>query len=146
MPVRSGVLIAILGALLVTLLWHGPVAYAGESSKVGKIETMPSGTLIGSWRVAGTTFVTSDSTDFRQDKGAFAVGVCVEVEYVGSGEPFTATKIASKSADDCGSSGTPTGTVTTSPGVTPSVTVSSTLYQAANEKFTAEWTACPPMD
>ncbi len=80
---------------------------------------MPASGLQGEWIVAGRAFAATASTEFRTDKGPFAVGVCVEVEYVGAAQPFTATKIASKSSDDCTS-----GTVT--PGVTPSETPSQT--------------------
>lgn len=130
--------VALVSALTCTLFWSGQVAWATEANLVGRISAMPAGTLIGTWVVQGVSFVTTNSTEFRQDKGAFAVGVCVEVEYVGSAQPFTATKIASKSSDDCTISGTPTGspTTTTTPDstttpVTPSVTPSPGSEQEA---------------
>lgn len=116
-------LFALMSALSTLFLWSGQVARADEATLVGRVSAMPSGTLIGNWVVQGVSFVTSGSTEFRQDKGALAVGVCVEVEYVGSAQPFTATKIASKNADDCnGVGGTPTTSPTTS--ATPNVTAS----------------------
>jgi hypothetical protein len=119
-------------ALVLAAGWNSQIALAGESNRTGRIEARPAGTLIGSWTVAGTSFVTNSNTEFRQDKGAFAIGVCVEVEYVGAAQPFTATKIASKSDDDCGGGSSPTGTPSTgtpstgTPGATPSVTPSGT--------------------
>lgn len=113
--------LALVSAALCTLLWAGQVAWAGEANLVGRVTTMPTGALIGTWVVQGVSFVTTNSTEFRQDKGAFAVGGCVEVEYVGTVQPFVATKIASKNGDDCSLSGTPTSapSVTTTPGSTP---------------------------
>jgi len=105
-------------ATLVLLTWGGHNAWAQQSPWQGLIEAMPTSGLIGQWVVQGRTFTTDANTDFRQDKGAFAVGVCAEVEYVGSTSPFSATKIASKNLADCVASltGTPTGeTPTTSP-------------------------------
>lgn len=134
-PLRI-VILALMSACLYALLWSGQVARAGEANLVGRVSAMPTGTLIGTWVVQGVSFVTTSSTEFRQDKGAFAVGGCVEVEYVGAVAPFTATKIASKNSDDCTLSGTPTGTpsVTTTPSstpVTPSVTPSPGAEQEA---------------
>jgi Domain of unknown function (DUF5666) len=114
-------LLAVVSALSLLLFWSGRVALAGEANVVGLITAMPTGGLTGNWVVNGITFVASGSTEFRQDKGTLAVGVCAEVEYVGAGQPFTATKIASKNADDCNLSG---GTPGASP--SPSVTTSAT--------------------
>ncbi|MCB0112198.1 MAG: hypothetical protein KDE53_40020 [Caldilineaceae bacterium] len=100
------------------LLGSKQVALAGESNHTGLVESMPSNGLQGNWIVGGVRFVTNGSTEFRQEKGALAVGVCAEVEYVGSAQPYTATKIASKSSDDCNGSGTVTPSVT--PDSTPS--------------------------
>ena len=126
---------ALVSASLCALLWSGQVAWAGEANLVGRVTAMPSGTLIGTWVVQGVSFVTTTSTEFRQDKGAFAVGGCVEVEYVGAVQPFAATKIASKNGDDCSLNGTPTGapSVTTTPGSTP-VTPGATPSPSAEQE------------
>ena len=129
-------LLALIGALGCALFVTGPVAWAGEVEFVGRVTTMPTGTLTGNWVVQGVSFVATSSTEFRQDKGAFAVGGCVEVEYVGTAQPFTATKIASKNSDDCTAGGTPTGSPTTNPGgtstpVTPGATPSPGSEQEA---------------
>jgi hypothetical protein len=104
-------------------LWSSQIAFAQELQWKGRIDAMPASGLQGEWIVAGRAFAATAGTEFRTDKGPFAVGVCVEVEYVGAAQPFTATKIASKSSDDC-TSGTATPGVTPSetPGVTPSET------------------------
>ena len=70
-------LLALIGALSCALFWSGPAAHAIAGNHTGRITTMPTGTLIGRWVVEGVSFDTSASTDFRTDKGAFAVGVCV---------------------------------------------------------------------
>lgn len=106
--------------MLLATVWSSQVAQAQQSEWKGRIDAMPAGGLQGGWVVAGKSFTATSSTEFRTDKGAFAVGVCVEVEYVGSAEPFTATKIASKSNDDCPDEGAPTPSET--PSATPSAT------------------------
>ncbi|MCC9075073.1 DUF5666 domain-containing protein [Litorilinea aerophila] len=53
----------------------------GELKLYGFIEAMPDSGLIGQWTVNGVLLETTASTEFEQDYGAFAVGVCVEVEY-----------------------------------------------------------------
>ena len=94
-------------------LWSSQVALAQELQWTGRIDAMPASGLQGDWLVAGRAFAATGSTEFRTDKGPFAVGVCVEVEYVGAAQPFTATKIASKNSDDCAS-----GTATPTKGMT----------------------------
>lgn len=102
-------------------------AHAQVPSWTGRITAMPASGLTGQWVVNGRTFTAGAGTEFRQDKGALAIGVCAEVEYVGTVEPLAATKIASKSDDDCTAatpvpSETPSGTPSETPSVTPSVT------------------------
>lgn len=129
---------ALVSAALCTLLWSGQVAWAGEANLVGRVNAMPTGTLLGTWVVQGVSFITTNSTEFRQDKGTFAVGGCVEVEYVGAVQPFAATKIASKNGDDCSISGTPTSapSVTTTPDVTPSPAAEQEAYGQVESKPT----------
>lgn len=111
----TSVLMVVIFMLLATA-WSSQVAQADQSEWKGRIDAMPASGLQGDWVVAGKSFTATDSTEFRTDKGDFAVGVCVEVEYVGDAEPFTATKIASKNQDDCTGNGAPT------PSATPSAT------------------------
>lgn len=137
-------LFVLIGILSSALLWSGRVAWAGDTNLVGRVNSMPTGTLIGTWVVQGVSFVTTSSTDFQQDKGAFAVGGCVEVEYTGAVQPFAATQIASKNSDDCNLSGTPTGTATpdgTSTPVTPGATPSPENEQEAYGQVTSKPTS-----
>ncbi|MEZ4867664.1 MAG: DUF5666 domain-containing protein [Caldilineaceae bacterium] len=102
-----------------SVMWTAQIAKASEGNWQGKIEVMPADGLIGNWTVNGRAFVTDGQTEFRQERGNFGQGVCVEVEYVGDAAPFHATKIASKSSDDCGGSATPEETETPDPSTTP---------------------------
>ena len=116
-------LVVLWSMIFFSLVWDQPIALASAVTKVGRIEAMPASGLIGTWVVEGISFNASTSTEFRQDKGAFAVSVCVEVEYVDSGSPFPMTKLASKNDNDCTTpapSGTPSATAT--PNTTPSAT------------------------
>ena len=109
--------------IFATAIWTGHTASAQQLNWTGRITTMPVGGSAGQWVVGGRTFTATAATDIREDKGPLATGVCAEVEYVGTAEPFSATKIASKNSDDCG---TATPTPTTTPGATPSTTPSPT--------------------
>ena len=106
------------GILFAAICWTGQTASAQQAEWKGYIESMPVSDLIGEWTVGGRTFVTNVGTEFRQEKGPFATDVCVEVEYVGSVTPYTATKIATKDTDDCSDSAS-TPSPTPSPSVTP---------------------------
>lgn len=131
-PIGRALILPIVVALTLsaTLFANSRLAWAGEINHTGHIESMPVSGLVGNWVVGGISFVTNNNTEFRQDKGAFAIGVCAEVEYIGSAQPYTATKIASKNSDDCSSNatstpitpvtGTPSGTPSVTPGATPS--------------------------
>ncbi|MEZ4729673.1 MAG: DUF5666 domain-containing protein [Caldilineaceae bacterium] len=136
-PLRVA-LLAFVSAVSCLLFWSGQVVWAGEANLVGRVDALPAGTLVGRWVVQGVSFDATNSTEFRQDKGAFAVGICVEVEYVGAAQPFTATKIASKNADDCSGVGsTPTSSPTTStPAATTSPTTSATPSGTASPSVT----------
>lgn len=103
--------------LLFSILGLGQTVKADEAGWTGRVEVMPASGLIGEWTVRGRVFVTSNSTEFRQDKGALAVNACVEVEYTGQSAPFQATKMATKHRDDCANSATPTAPGT--PSATP---------------------------
>ncbi|RME47808.1 MAG: hypothetical protein D6796_07230 [Caldilineae bacterium] len=88
--------------MIVLLLAMVPALVLAQMSHKGLVESMPGGgTLTGTWEIGGMTFTADDNTTFDLDKGPLAVGVCAEVEYVMQGGDNLATKIASKSADDC---------------------------------------------
>ena len=73
-PVRI-TLLALISALSCALFWSGPVAYATEGNHTGRIDAMPADGRIGRWVVAGVSFDANNGTEFRTDKGNFAVGV-----------------------------------------------------------------------
>ncbi len=126
---------ALLGAailILFTAAWSVQTAFADDESLVGRIETMPPTGLIGEWQVDGFAFTTSQATQFRAERGDFAVGRCVEVEYVSVATQAVATKVVSKSNDDC------QGGVPTVPGVTntpdPNATATATPQPSATHE------------
>ena len=92
--------LALLFGLVLSVMWVGSVARAEESEWVNRVETMPASGLIGEWMIGGRRFVTTNTTEFRQDKGAFAVGACVEVKFTGAAAHFTAVLMATKGNDD----------------------------------------------
>ncbi|MCE7988670.1 MAG: hypothetical protein DYG89_46540 [Caldilinea sp. CFX5] len=102
--------LALLLGVILSIMWIGAVARAEDSGWVGKVETMPTGGLIGQWRVGGRVFTTTNTTEFRPEKGPFVVGACVGVKYVGEAPPFQAMRMVTKEAKEC------------LPGATPSVT------------------------
>jgi len=124
-------LLALAGALFFSLIWARLSVQAGNVSLVGRIAAMPTGSFVGAWTIGGVNFVSTAATDIRQDKGALAIGGCAEVEYVGAAQPFTATKIASKNADDCSG-----GTETATPGPTTTGTPSATPAPANEQEST----------
>ena len=153
-------LIIVAAVFAAVLFWNGQTASAGQADWKGPIEVMPADGLTGQWTVAGRDFTADAGTEFRQENGAFAVGVCVEVEYVGAAAPYTATKIASKNADDCSGvsnpdpspepsetpSPEPSGTPEAEPSETPEVEPSETPSPEASETPDADPSATPGTD
>lgn len=90
-----------------------------EQEARGLVETMPAN-LIGTWVINGVSYLTTASTEFKQENGPFAIGSCVKVHYAIGSTPAVVREIETKLAGDCSQSGTPnaTGTpaATTSPG------------------------------
>lgn len=64
----------------------------------GAIESLPDGTLVGNWRVAGRTVIVLSTTRLKQDHGAFVVGAIVEVDGTPGPDGFIASRIESKSS------------------------------------------------
>ncbi|MCB9162118.1 MAG: procyclic acidic repetitive family protein [Caldilineaceae bacterium] len=153
----SSPLIIFAAVFAAVLFWNGQTAAASDAGWKGAIEAMPANGLTGQWTVAGRDFTADDGTEFRQENGAFAVGVCVEVDYVGAAAPYTATKIASKNADDCSGMSTPdpspdpsetpspepSGTPEAEPSETPEVEPSETPEVGPSETPEAEGTSEP---
>ncbi len=64
------------------------------------VESRPSAGLLGNWIIGGHSYIADASTEFRQDAGALATGVCADVEYLNT-SPYTALEIRSREADQC---------------------------------------------
>jgi hypothetical protein len=71
-----------------------------ETKYYGLIETIPDG-LLGTWTIGGTDFEADADTEFEQEDGAFAVGVCAEVEYVAQNGVNSAKKIETSEPYHC---------------------------------------------
>ena len=64
----------------------------------GAIQTLPAGSLVGTWTIAGRTVQVLSTTVLKQELGGFAVGATVEVHgTVGTGGVVTASVIEVKS-------------------------------------------------
>lgn len=64
----------------------------------GAIQSMPAGTLLGTWTIAGRTVVVLTTTVLKQELGGFAIGAIVEVHgTAGSDGTVTASVIEVKS-------------------------------------------------
>ena len=75
-----------------------PPPGASSGSFTGPVESMPAGTLIGTWTIAGRTVQVLTTTVLKQELGGFAVGATVEVHgTVGSDGTVVASVIEVKS-------------------------------------------------
>jgi len=75
-----------------------PPPGAASGSFTGAIQSMPAGTLIGTWTIAGRTVQVLATTVLKQELGGFAVGATVEVHgTVGSDGMVAASVIEVKS-------------------------------------------------
>jgi hypothetical protein len=76
------------------------IAPPAHGELYGEIQSLPTGfptTLTGDWNIGGMSFVATSDTQFKQERGAFAVGVMVKVHfYVGSDGRNYAREIESK--------------------------------------------------
>ena len=109
----AGLLIAVTGAATPALAAGMPEAQqaggAGGSggstprAVYGRIETMPRNGLIGQWTVGGQVYTTTSRTEFDQEDGDFAPGVCVKLDLRADG--MTVREIDSESNGDCDRSG-----------------------------------------
>lgn len=64
----------------------------------GTIDSFPPA-LLGDWVIDGVTYTADTETEFKEDKGDFADGVCVQIRY--GTESMAAIKIETRNADDC---------------------------------------------
>ena len=76
----------------------GPPGGGTSGDFTGAIETLPAGSLVGTWTIAGRTVQVLSTTVLKQELGGFAVGATVEVHgTVGTGGVVTASVIEVKS-------------------------------------------------
>lgn len=61
----------------------------------------PSGTLTGTWTLAGVNFTATQTTRFEQEEGAFAVGNCAEGNYDPTNGAMLLHKLESQEPEDC---------------------------------------------
>lgn len=74
-----------------------------EQDFTGTIQSLPTGGLIGDWKVSGTTVHVIFSTQIEQDDAPIVSGACVEVK--GQALPdfsVNASEIKSREGEDCG--------------------------------------------
>jgi hypothetical protein len=69
----------------------------------GLIVTMPEGTLVGEWTIGEKSYTATEQTEFDQEEGAFAPGVCVKVETARDSD--VALEIDSEPLGDCNKGG-----------------------------------------
>lgn len=82
-----------------------PTPPAGQVvERYGRIDSFPE-SLIGDWVVAGIPYVATDATRFKQENGAFAVGVCVKLHALINTEPATLQKVETERDHKCNGDG-----------------------------------------
>jgi hypothetical protein len=78
-----------------------PTSSPNALERYGYIEQMPATGLIGAWIIAGTTYTTTQNTEFKQEDGAFAVGVCAKVELSAPNNPAAVRELETERAIHC---------------------------------------------
>ena len=69
--------------------------------RYGRIESFPPD-LVGAWVVGGITYNATAGSEFKQEDGAFAAGVCVKVHALTTTTPATAREIETARDYLCG--------------------------------------------
>ena len=72
-------------------------------SQKGKLSALPAAGLIGLWIIDGVDYMATSTTIFEQSDGPFAIGACVEIEFVRQNDQNIALSI--KTDDDCDNNG-----------------------------------------
>ena len=90
-----------------------PTTTPTQQIQRGFITSRPTG-LLGTWVVAGRSFVANNDTEFDTVEGPLNVGACVKVRYFSSNGVDVADEIDSEPASDC-NSGSPTPTPSATP-------------------------------
>lgn len=80
---------------------NGSLGSNGDDiERYGRIEAMPASGMLGQWTISGQTYMADSDTEFEQENGGFAVGVCVQVK-VESETPTVAEKVETEPANMC---------------------------------------------
>jgi hypothetical protein len=103
----AGILLSVCGMVSQAQAAGAPAAQQADATDRGRdpeavyglIEQMPGSGLIGAWTIGGNNYVTVDQTEFDQEEGAFAVGVCVKLQLKPDGE--TVREMDSEPLSDC---------------------------------------------
>jgi hypothetical protein len=75
---------------------NAPPPAMGLTKFYGPVEAMPQGGFLGKWRIGGRDVHVTQQTYIKQQYGPLGIGVQVEVK--GSGNPFTAYELEVKGA------------------------------------------------
>ena len=67
----------------------------------GLIEVIPGPGFIGTWQIGGVSYDATASTQFEQDEGTFATGVCAKIRYQSDNGTNMAAKIETEPPGDC---------------------------------------------
>lgn len=72
-----------------------------ESKVYATIDSFPADPFIGAWQIGGVAYEATAQTQFKQEHGAFANGVCVQAEYRKNGGVNTLSEVETESAYKC---------------------------------------------
>jgi hypothetical protein len=77
--------------------------YVPRSKIYATVDSMPTptGTLTGTWTLAGVNFSATQTTRFEQEEGPFAVGNCAEGNYDPADGAMLLKQLESEEAEDC---------------------------------------------
>jgi hypothetical protein len=83
-----------------------------EDSKVfARIDAFPPAPYIGLWRIGGVEYQANSRTEFEQEDGPFAVGVCVKAEFIPMNGVNTLKEVETEDDYKCqGTTGEPANT------------------------------------
>jgi Domain of unknown function (DUF5666) len=78
-------------------------SYQPRSKIYATVDSMPTptGTLTGTWTLAGVNFTSTQKTRFEQEEGQFAVGNCAEGNYDPTNGAMLLRELESEEAQDC---------------------------------------------
>ena len=115
----------------------------GLSKVYATIDSLPPDPFIGAWQIGGVAYEADANTDFEQEHGDFAVGICVEAEYDANGGTNLLYEVDSEPAYKCqdGAEFTAYGVIESYPSnLLGSWQVSGITYEAdANTEFEEEF-------